>query len=61
MEEQEKQVEGGVKSHCAGGGLAREQRFVEKRGRGAGRSIKNLKIQSLKLFFKSSHAHRNCV
>lgn len=53
MEEQEKQVEGGVKSHCAGGGLAREQRFVEKRGRGAGRSTKNFKIQSLKLFFKS--------
>ncbi len=50
MEEQEKQVEGGVKSHCARGGLAREQRSVEKRGRGAGRSTKNFKILSLKLF-----------
>lgn len=47
MEEQEKQVDGGVKSHYAGGGHIREQRLVEKRGRGAGKSTWNFKSQSL--------------
>lgn len=51
MEEQEKLVDGGVRSHFAGGRPMREQRPVEKRGRGAGKSTSKAKLENIFLFY----------
>lgn len=45
MEEQEKLVDG-VRSHFAGGRPMREQRPVEKRGRGAGKSTSKAELEN---------------
>ncbi|XP_050966605.1 sorting nexin-19a isoform X1 [Labeo rohita] len=52
VEEQEKQVDGGVKSHYAGGGHIREQRLVEKRGRGADTALADIALNILCLLMK---------
>lgn len=46
MEEQEKLVDDGVRSHFAGGRRMREQRPVEKRGRGAGKSTSKAELEN---------------
>lgn len=51
MEEQEKLVDGGVRSHFAGGRRMREQRSVEKRGRGAGKSTLKAELKISFFYF----------
>uniref|UniRef100_A0A8C2KLC0 Sorting nexin 19a n=1 Tax=Cyprinus carpio TaxID=7962 RepID=A0A8C2KLC0_CYPCA len=53
VEEQEKQVDGGVKSRYAGGGHMREQRSVEKRGRGADTALADIALNILCLLMKN--------
>ncbi|XP_068077165.1 sorting nexin-19a isoform X1 [Danio rerio] len=52
VEEQEKQVDGGVRSHFAGGRHVREQRPVEKRGRGADTALADIALNILCLLMK---------
>uniref|UniRef100_A0A8C1H383 Sorting nexin 19a n=1 Tax=Cyprinus carpio carpio TaxID=630221 RepID=A0A8C1H383_CYPCA len=53
VEEQEKQVDGGVKSRYAGGGHMREQRSVEKRGKGADTALADIALNILCLLMKN--------
>ncbi|XP_059406752.1 sorting nexin-19a [Carassius carassius] len=52
VEEQEKQVDGGVKSQYAGGRPLREQRSLEKRGRGADTTLADIALNILCLLMK---------
>ncbi|XP_051748536.1 sorting nexin-19a isoform X1 [Ctenopharyngodon idella] len=52
VEEQEKLVDGGVRSHFAGGRRMREQRSVEKRGRGADTALADIALNILCLLMK---------
>ncbi|XP_067262387.1 sorting nexin-19a [Chanodichthys erythropterus] len=52
VEEQEKLVDGGVRSHFAGGRHMREQRSVEKRGRGADTALADIALNILCLLMK---------
>ncbi|XP_026067383.1 sorting nexin-19a [Carassius auratus] len=52
VEEQEKQVDGGVKSQYAGGRPMREQRLLEKRGRGADTTLADIALNILCLLMK---------
>ncbi|CAM4542474.1 unnamed protein product [Leuciscus chuanchicus] len=52
VEEQEKLVDGGVRSHFAGGRPMREQRPVEKRGRGADTALADIALNILCLLMK---------
>ncbi|KAK2912083.1 hypothetical protein Q8A67_004216 [Cirrhinus molitorella] len=52
VEEQEKQVDGDVRSHYAGRGHIREHRLVEKRGKGADTALADIALNILCLLMK---------